>query len=238
MKPDAKWQYDETVQVGTNYQDFSNVQAYEGKMAKFRDFKKEATDIINVICLEREHSLLEIGTGTGSFAIEAAKYCDNVYAIDVSSTMIAYATQKALAMGISNVAFFQAGFLSYEHNGYPLDMIVSNLALHHLPDFWKMIALKRIYQLLKNGGTFYLSDVIFSFPIEEYNHRIDNWIDTMKEKVGINFAKEAEMHIKDEFSTFDWVMEEMLHKSGFEFDIRHKDDFFAVYCCKKRRVTR
>ena len=41
------------------------------------------------------------------------------------------------------------------------------------------------------------------------------------------------MHIKEEYSTFDWIIEEMLHKSGFEFDIRHKDDFFAVYYCKK-----
>jgi len=233
MKSNVKWQYNETVQVGTDYQDISNVQAYDGKMAKFRDFKKEATDIIKAICLEREHSLLEIGTGTGNFAIEAARYCNNVYAIDVSSTMIAYAKQKAQTMGISNISFFQAGFLSYEHNGYPLDVIVSNAALHHLPDFWKMIALKRIYQLLKNGGTFYLGDAVFSFPIEEYNYKIYDWIYTMKEKVGVDFAKEAEMHIKEEFSTFDWIIEKMFHKSGFKFDIRHKDDFFAIYYCKK-----
>ncbi len=233
MKSNMKWFYDEAVQVGTDYQDISNVQAYDMQMAKFRDAKKEATDIIKAICLGEEHSLLEIGTGTGNFAIEAAKNCNKVYAIDVSSTMIAYAKQKAQKMGMSNISFFQAGFLSYEHNGAPLDMIVSNLALHHLPDFWKMIALKRIYNMLKNGGTFYLGDVVFSFPIEEYDYKIDNWIDTLKEKVGINFAEEAQMHIKEEYSTFDWIIEEMLNKSGFEFEIRHKDDFSAVYYCKK-----
>jgi ubiquinone/menaquinone biosynthesis C-methylase UbiE len=233
MKSNTKWFYDETVQVGTDYQDISNVQAYDIQMAKFRDTKKEATDIIEVISLGREHSLLEIGTGTGNFAIEAAKHCNYVYAIDVSPEMIAYAKQKAQKKGIGNISFFQAGFLNYEHNGYPLDMIVSNLALHHLPDFWKMIALKRIYKLLKIGGTFYLGDVIFSFPIEEYDKKIDNWIDTMKEKVGIKFAEEAQMHIKEEYSTFGWVIEEMLHKSGFKYEIRHKDDFIAVYYCKK-----
>ncbi|MDD5474861.1 MAG: class I SAM-dependent methyltransferase [Candidatus Methanoperedens sp.] len=233
MKSNAKWFYNETVQVGTDYQDISNVHEYDMKMAKFRDVTREATDIIEAISLRREHSLLEIGTGTGNFSIEAAKHCNKVYAIDVSSAMITYAKQKAQKMGISNVSFLQAGFLSYEHNGYPLDMIVSNFALHHLPDFWKMIALKRIYQLLKNGGTFYIGDIVFSFPIEEYDYKIDNWIDTMKQNVGIDFAKEAEMHIKEEYSTFDWVIEEMLHKSGFIFDILHKDDFTAVYYCKK-----
>ena len=233
MKSNAKWFYNETVQVGTDYQDISNVHEYDMKMAKFRDVKKEATDIIEAICLGEKHSVLEIGTGTGNFAIEAAKHCNKVYAIDVSSEMITYAKQKAQKMGISNVSFLQAGFLSYEHKGYPLDMIVSNFALHHLPDFWKMIALKRIYQLLNNGGTFYLGDVVFSFPIEEYEYKIDNWIDTMKQNVGIDFAEEAVMHIKEEYSTFDWVIEEMLHKSGFKFDILHKEDFITVYYCKK-----
>lgn len=177
MKLNKEWFYDETIQVGTNYQDISNVQAYDQQMAKFRDVKKEAKDIIEAISLGGEHSLLEIGTGTGNFAIEAAKHCNEIYAIDVSSAMIAYAKQKAQINGISNISFFQAGFLNYEHNGSPLDMIVSNLALHHLPDFWKMIALERIYNMLKLGGTFYLGDVVFSFPVEEYDNKINTWIE-------------------------------------------------------------
>ena len=233
MKLNKEWFYDETVQVGTNYQDISNVRAYDLQMAKFRDVKKEATDIIETISLGREHSLLEIGTGTGNFAIEAAKHCNEVYAIDVSSAMLAYAKQKAQKNGISKISFFQAGFLNYEHNGSPLDMIVSNLALHHLPDFWKMIALERINKMLKPGGTFYLGDVVFSFPVEEYDNKINTWIDTMREKVGIKFAQEAQIHLKEEYSTFDWVIEEMLHRSGFTFDIHHKDDFIAVYYCRK-----
>lgn len=125
MKSNTKWFYDETVQVGRDYQDISNVQAYDMEMAKFIDIKKESADIIEAICLGREHSLLEIGTGTGNFAIEAAKHCNEVFAIDVSPAMIAYAKQKAQNMGINNISFFQAGFLSYKHNGYPLDIIVS-----------------------------------------------------------------------------------------------------------------
>ena len=233
MKSNAKWQYDENIQVGIDYQDISNVQTYDEEMAKFRDVEKEATDIIKTICLEKDQSLLEIGTGTGHFSIEAARHCDNVYAIDISSTMIDYAKQKAQTMGIDNISFIQSGFLSYEHDGDHLDVIVSNIAFHHLPDFWKMVALKRIYRLLKKGGTFYLHDVIFSFPIEEYDSKINNWIDSLKENVGVDFAEEAEMHIKEEFSTFDWIIEEMLHISGFTFEIHHKDDFFAAYCCKK-----
>jgi len=170
---------------------------------KVIDAMNEATEIIKTICLEKDQSLLEIGTGTGHFSIEASRHCNSVYAIDISSTMIDYAKQKAQTMGIDNISFIQSGFLSYEHDGDPFDVIVSNIAFHHLPDFWKMVALKRIYRLLKKGGTLYLNDVIFSFPIEEYDSKIDNWIDSLKENAGVDFAEEAEMHIKEEFSTFD-----------------------------------
>jgi len=227
------WQYDEIRQVGTDYTDEAQVEAYDQRMQSLRDVKEETEAIIKSINLKENETILEIGTGTGSFAIEAAKICAKVIAIDVSQKMLEFAQQKAQAKGITNIEFSHAGFLTYVHTGKAFDAIVSQLALHHLPDFWKMIALKKIYQLLKNGGTFYLGDVVFSFPIEEYNFKINNWIDTMKEKVGADFAKEAEMHIKEEFSTFDWIIEEMLHKSGFKFDICHKDDFFAVYRCKK-----
>jgi len=110
MKSNAKWLYDETIQVGTDYQDISNVQAYDMQMAQFTDVTKEATDIIEAISLGREHSLLEIGTGTGNFAIEAAKNCNNVYAIDVSSTMIAYAKQKAQKRELAIFHFFRRVF--------------------------------------------------------------------------------------------------------------------------------
>jgi putative AdoMet-dependent methyltransferase len=59
----------------------------------------------------------------------------------------------------------------------------------------------------------------------------------MKQNVGIDFAEEAGIHIKDEYSTFDWIIEEMLHKSVFKFDILHKDDFIAVYYCKKEKAS-
>ena len=54
MKSNQKWFYDENIQVGTDYQDISNVQAYDLQMAKFRDVKKEETDIIEAISLGRE----------------------------------------------------------------------------------------------------------------------------------------------------------------------------------------
>jgi putative AdoMet-dependent methyltransferase len=155
-----------------------------------------------------------------------------VIALDVSSTMLEYVKENAAKRGICNLESYNAGFLTYEHKGAPVDAVFSQLALHHLPDFWKLIALQKIHGILKYQGRLYLGDVIFSFPVEEYNHKIDNWIDNMKEKGGVDFAKDPEMHIKEEFSTFDWVMEEILTRAGFNIDEKdYIEGFMAVYIC-------
>jgi ubiquinone/menaquinone biosynthesis C-methylase UbiE len=81
--------------------------------------------------------------------------------------MLEYARQKAEQQGVTNIQFHHAGFLTYEHQGKPLDAVVSQLALHHLPDFWKMIALQRIFEMLESGGKFYLMDTLYSFePVD------------------------------------------------------------------------
>ena len=43
------------------------------------------------------------------------------------------------------------------------------------------------------------------------------------EKMG----EEAEMYIKEEFSTYDWVIEKMITEVGFNFKIINKSDFFV-----------
>jgi putative AdoMet-dependent methyltransferase len=232
----AGWQYDEMQPVGTDFTDNAQVQAYDLRMQKLRDVKRETENIIKTIKLGKNQEILEFGTGTGSFAIEAAKHCTKVFAVDISPVMLEFTRQKAKIEGIDNIEFHNAGFLTYVHRGEPLDAVVSQLALHHLPDFWKMIALKRIYQMLKNGGTFFLGDAVFSFPIEEYDHKIDNWIDTTKQRAGINFAEEAGIHIKEEYSTFDWIMEGLLKRAGFQIDkAEYFEGFMAVYVCTKEK---
>jgi hypothetical protein len=66
--------------------------------------------------------------------------------------------------------------------------------------------------MLKPGGRFYLFDVVFPSDMTGYEARFDGWIQSMAEKVGTEFAAEAETHIRDEHSTFDWIMEGFLDR--------------------------
>ncbi len=119
------WMYNEMQQVGTDYTDDAQVEAYDQRMQRLRDVKEETEAIIKSIHLKKNGTILEIGTGTGSFAIEASRHCEKVIAIDVSRNMLEFAKQKARMMGISNVEFNHAGFLTYDHNGETLDAVVS-----------------------------------------------------------------------------------------------------------------
>jgi putative AdoMet-dependent methyltransferase len=231
-----KWRYNEMRQIGTDYDNETEVAAYDERMSRFRDFGDEARRIIKAIGLKRDHIVLEIGAGTGEIALEVSRYCQRVIAIDISQSMLDYARKKAHRRDIANITFMQAGFLTYEHTGNPLDAAYTQIALHHLPDFWKMIALKRINDMLREGGRFYLHDVIFSFRLERYAESINSYITVMKGGAGRETADNICLHIKDEYSTFDWILEEMLRRTGFSIDsVDHLDEFIASYTCTKKK---
>src|SRR5512137_1403207 len=160
------WQYHEADHPGEDFDSIAEI--YDQNMKKHRDIQGEIEEILNFLDLKPDQTILEIGTGTGEFALAAARYCSQVYAVDLSIGMLRYAEKKATSRDIKNVNFLQGGFLTYEHPGELVDAVVTQIALHHLPDFWKQIALLRIADLLKDGGKFCLRDVVYSFDAARY----------------------------------------------------------------------
>ena len=63
---------------------------------------------------------------------------------------------------------------------------------------------------------------------------INNWVSSFEMKAGKEFKAEVETHIRDEFSTFNWILEGMLIKAGFKIEkSRTADGFVTEYLCKK-----
>lgn len=227
------WYYDEFKQIGVDYTDLEEVQAYDLRMQKLRDTENEANRIRELLGIKNADSILEIGTGTGELALKLSGHCKKVVAIDVSKTMIDFAKMKAESQKKTNIQFYSAGFLTYENYDEPFDVVVTQLALHHLPDYWKMMALRRIYGMLKEGGKFYLHDVVFSSIIQDYDSYFNEIINDLKKSVGDETAEETETHIREEFSTLDWIMEGLLKSAGFYIESVKYDGFMAGYLCKK-----
>ncbi|MFZ5644900.1 MAG: class I SAM-dependent methyltransferase [Bacillota bacterium] len=234
MCKQTSWSYNEMRQIGTDYFNIEEVRKYDRRMQKIRDVPKEVKHILEIIDAGPGQNILEFGTGTGEFAIAAATKCSKVYALDISAVMLDYARQKAESLGLNNIIFQQAGFLTYQHREMPLDAVVTQLALHHLPDFWKFIALRNIYGFLKTGGKLYLRDVVFDSGVENYNEYFGGWRDSVLKMAGEEFSASIDRHIRDEYSTLDWVMEGMITRAGFEIDKVYQPGYCnKAYLCVK-----
>jgi len=226
------WQYDEMIQIGKDFASRDVVDAYDARHRKFRDIERENEYIIEGLGLQKDHTVADFGCGTGAFSIQAARRCAKVYAVDISEAMLNYTRWKAESQGLTNIVFCHGGFLTYVHSGEPLDAITTSMALHHLPDFWKFKALTRLNGMLKPGGRFFLADVVFGEP--DYEKNIPAWIDRFGATVGPDMAEDAIRHVRMEHSTFTWIMEGLLERSGFRIDsANYIDGVLAIYFCTK-----
>jgi SAM-dependent methyltransferase len=179
---------------------------------------------------------VDLGAGTGVLALAAAPFCRRVVAVDVSASMLAALDAQATQRGITNLERVRAGFLTYVHRGEPADFICSRHALHHLPDFWKAIALARAAAMLRTGGVFLLRDLMYSFDPREVDRVLEDWLSRASPRPEIGWTRaELEAHVRDEHSTFTWLLEPMLERAGLKIrDTAYSDSqIYATYTCVK-----
>jgi ubiquinone/menaquinone biosynthesis C-methylase UbiE len=227
------WQYDEHQHVGTDYAAVLEAEAYDTRMATIRDVAAETDRIAEALSLTGEDIVWEIGVGTGECALALALRCGHVWGSDISPAMLAVARRKAAERNIGNISFGDGGFLSGFAPDKPVQAIVSQLAFHHLPDFWKFRGLQRLAAHLAPGGRLYLRDVVFPGALEDYDSHFAEFIGALASKGGDKMAEATARHIRDEYSTFDWVLEGMLERIGLRILSKGGDGFLSYYLAEK-----
>jgi ubiquinone/menaquinone biosynthesis C-methylase UbiE len=223
------WFIDELSFAGRENLDAGHVARYDAK-----EDASAASEValLRDLGLTRASLVVEFGAGTGQFTVEVAPACAQVIAVDVSPLMLHELEAKATDLRLSNIEVARAGFLTYEHVGSPADFVYSRYALHHLPDFWKALALDRLRRMLRPGGVLRLWDVVYDFAPSEAEDRIEAWCATGGDAVEGEWSRaELEEHVRDEHSTFTWLLEPMMRRSGFEIThAEHSEDgVFAKY---------
>ncbi|WCO66570.1 class I SAM-dependent methyltransferase [Iamia majanohamensis] len=219
------WVLDEMAHAGRENLDPDHVTRYDLK----EDAGAEAeVALLRAHGLAPDATLVDMGAGTGQVALAAAPTCGRVVAVDVSPVMLARLRAQVEAAGRHNVEVVHAGFLTYDHQGPPADVVYSRWALHHLPDMWKVVALRRMRGLLRPGGLLRLSDVAFAFDPSEVEERIEAWCAAYPDRSasGDDWVRtDVEEHVRDEHSTFTWLLEPMVERCGFRIeDASHSDD--------------
>jgi SAM-dependent methyltransferase len=162
------WELDELSHAGEEHLNATYVAGYDEKSPT--GWSEEVAEL-QALGIGASSTVVDLGAGTGTFAQALTAHVRRVVAVDVSEAMVA----KMRERGIEAV---QAGFLTYEHQGEPPGAVTTRNALHHLPDFWKALALARIAQMLRAGGVLLLQDLIFSFDPCEATPSIQVWLDS------------------------------------------------------------
>jgi SAM-dependent methyltransferase len=180
--------------------------------------------------LDDAATLVDMGCGTGLLAAAAAREARRVVGVDPSPAMLEVARGRSDA-----VEWVEAGFLTYEHEGEPPQFVHSRNALHHLPDFWKGVALARIRSLLPPGGVLVLRDLVYDFEPGEADQRIEEWVAGAAPTPAEGWTRaELEQHVRDEHSTFARLQEVLLERAGFEIVERDvRGGIYATYLCRR-----
>src|SRR5438128_8003808 len=154
------WMIDELDYAGHEHLDPAFVAGYEQKQGN--PDPTPDLDVLTAHGLGPTSIVVDLGAGTGVFALAAARRFGRVIAVDVSTPMLNVVRDRAKEVGLVNLDCVLAGFLSYKHAGVLADAVYTRNALHHLPDFWKGLALVRIAEILLR-----LHDIIYDFqPLE------------------------------------------------------------------------
>jgi SAM-dependent methyltransferase len=228
------WVLDELAHAGPEHLDPDFVAGYERKQG----YPDPAEDLAVLAAhgLDATSTVVDLGAGTGRFALAAARRFGHVTAVDISPAMLEFLRQRAAAAAVTNLACMQAGFLSYQHAGPPADAVHTRNALHQLPDFWKAVALDRIRGMLRPGGVLRLHDLVYDFQPSQADTVFQRWLEGAADDParGYTSADFAE-HIRSEYSTFRWLLEPMLAATGFEIvTADFSGSVYGAYTCRKR----
>lgn len=105
-------------------------------------------------------NILDVGAGTGLMsALFQEKYPDaKITLIDISADMLKKAEERF--EGNENVSFLNADFATVDLPENQYDLVVSGLAIHHLPHELKQQLFNKIAKTLKSGGWFINADQV------------------------------------------------------------------------------
>ncbi|GAA2755844.1 class I SAM-dependent methyltransferase [Actinopolymorpha rutila] len=228
------WFIDELAHAGPEHLDRDFVAGFDRKQG--HPDPSEDLDALAAHGVDAGATVVDLGAGTGQFALAAAGRFARVVAVDISPAMVSSLRERAEERGLSNVECVRAGFLSYDHTGPPADAVHTRHALHQLPDFWKTQALNRIAAALRPGGVLRVRDLIYDFRPDQAGEFFDTWLAGAVDDPAAGYTRDDYIeHIQTEHSTYRWLFEPMLAACGFEIvDVKYAGSIYGAYTCVKR----
>lgn len=232
---DTDFLLDELAYAGAEHLDPDFVAGYDRKQG-FPPVDGDVEVLRAHGALHPHATVVDLGAGTGRFAVAAAAHCGRVVAVDVSPIMVTEIRRRAAAARAVNIEVVPAGLLTYRHSGDPADAVHCRNVLHQVPDFWKGIALQRMADLLRPGGLLRLHDLVYDVTPAEAPEVLRAWLTAAATDPAVGYtAEDLATHVRTEFSTYRRLLESLLDATGFEvLDVQFVRRVYGAYTCRRR----
>lgn len=104
--------------------------------------------------------VLDVGCGTGTLAVEAARAAPGVRVtgLDADASILARARKRAADAGLQ-IAFDEGTSTALRYPDESFDVVLSTLFFHHLPDDAKRTTAAELLRVLRPGGRLVVGDV-------------------------------------------------------------------------------
>ena len=110
----ADWMLDELAHAGQEHLDEAYVAGYEASRSTTPNPTSPCCASTGSIA---RSTVVDLGAGTGVFAIAVAAHCRRVVAVDVSPAMVDVLRRRVADRGLGNIEVVHGGYLTYEHVG-------------------------------------------------------------------------------------------------------------------------
>lgn len=154
---------------------------------------------IDLAAIEPGMTVLDLGSGAGIDVFLAAQRVGptgRAIGLDMTDAMLARARANRIKLGILNTEFRKGDIESMPVQDETIDRIVSNCVINLVPD--KRRAFSEMYRVLKPGGAFVISDIVYTGTMPE----------DLRENLGLVAACVSGASSKEEYLSF-------IRKAGF-----------------------
>jgi SAM-dependent methyltransferase len=225
-----RWYPDELELAGPEHLDAEFVAGYDRKQ---QFDPSDDVALLAELGVGPDATIVDLGAGTGTFTLAAAPSVGHVVAVDISPVMVDVLRRRVEESDADNVTVVEAGLLSYAHLGRAPAVVYCRNVLHHLPDFWKGVALQRIAGVLPPNGALLVRDIVYDFEPASAPARIGEWLAGASDDPAVGYTSEDLVeHLRSEHSTYRAVLDSLIESAGFRIvDVQFRRSVYASYTC-------
>ncbi|PHV70539.1 cysteine synthase [Sporanaerobium hydrogeniformans] len=185
----------------------------------FENYDSILKDTVAAIHKPEGALVLDLGSGTGNLAHQAALAGYRVLGIEPNERMRQIAKAK-----YPSITFLEGTFLNLPHSDEQVDAIISSYAFHHLSDQEKGAAIKLFASKLKNHGKVIFADTTYA-SVEAQK--------SLLQEAEAKGYKSLTRDLKTEFYTTHQVLEKLFKNQGFSIQFVQKNKFVWILIATK-----